>query len=48
MFSFSLYFKKYYLFVFKNKKGYFEDRRPSSNCDPYLVTSKIMETISSK
>jgi glutamine synthetase len=32
----------------KNKKGYFEDRRPSSNCDPYLVTSKIMETISNK
>jgi|UniRef100_A0A6C0CHF6 glutamine synthetase len=29
----------------KNKKGYFEDRRPSSNCDPYLVTSKIFETI---
>ena len=29
-----------------NKCGYFEDRRPSSNCDPYLVTSKIMETIS--
>ena len=28
----------------KNKKGYFEDRRPSSNCDPYLVTSKIFET----
>lgn len=28
-----------------NKCGYFEDRRPSSNCDPYLVTSKIMETI---
>ena len=27
-----------------NKKGYFEDRRPSSNCDPYLVTSKIFET----
>ena len=26
------------------KKGYFEDRRPSSNCDPYLVTSKIFET----
>jgi len=26
-------------------KGYFEDRRPSSNCDPYLVTGKIMETI---
>ena len=29
----------------KNKKGYFEDRRPSSNCDPYLVTGKIFETI---
>ena len=28
----------------KNNKGYFEDRRPSSNCDPYLVTSKIFET----
>lgn len=28
----------------KNKKGYFEDRRPSSNCDPYLVTAKIFET----
>lgn len=26
-------------------KGYFEDRRPSSNCDPYVVTGKIMETI---
>tara|TARA_B100001142_G_scaffold303516_1_gene330893 strand:- start:20 stop:1066 length:1047 start_codon:yes stop_codon:yes gene_type:complete len=25
-------------------KGYFEDRRPSSNCDPYLVTSKIFDT----
>ena len=29
----------------KNKKGYFEDRRPASNCDPYLVTSKMFETI---
>ena len=28
----------------KNKRGYFEDRRPSSNCDPYLVTGKIFET----
>lgn len=26
------------------KKGYFEDRRPSSNCDPYLVSSLIFET----
>jgi len=27
-----------------NGKGYFEDRRPSANCDPYLVTSKLVET----
>ena len=26
------------------QKGYFEDRRPAANCDPYLVTSKIYET----
>ena len=26
-------------------KGYFEDRRPSSNADPYLVIGKIMETV---
>jgi glutamine synthetase len=26
-------------------KGYFEDRRPSSNADPYLVTGKIFDTI---
>ncbi len=25
----------------KNNKGYFEDRRPAANCDPYLVTSSI-------
>jgi glutamine synthetase len=25
-------------------KGYMEDRRPSSNMDPYIVTSKIAET----
>ena len=25
-------------------RGYFEDRRPSSSCDPYLVTSKIFKT----
>jgi glutamine synthetase len=30
--------------IYKNKKGYFEDRRPSANCDPYLVCSKILET----
>ena len=28
-----------------NKCGYFEDRRPSSNMDPYLVTSQIFKTI---
>jgi glutamine synthetase len=28
----------------KNGKGYFEDRRPSSNCDPYLVTGMLFKT----
>jgi len=27
--------------------GYLEDRRPSSNCDPYVVTSMIYETCTS-
>jgi glutamine synthetase len=27
-----------------NKRGYFEDRRPASNADPYQVTSIIFET----
>jgi len=27
-----------------NGKGYFEDRRPASNMDPYVVTSKIFDT----
>jgi len=27
-----------------DKKGYFEDRRPASNMDPYVVTSKIFKT----
>jgi glutamine synthetase len=26
-------------------KGYFEDRRPASNCDPYLVANRMIETI---
>ena len=30
-----------------NKKGYFEDRRPASNMDPYQVTSAIFKTITS-
>ena len=29
--------------TFINKKGYIEDRRPASNCDPYLVSSKLLE-----
>jgi glutamine synthetase len=30
--------------TYADKKGYFEDRRPSSSADMYLVTSKIFET----
>ena len=30
--------------TFNNKKGYFEDRRPASNIDPYLVSSLIFQT----
>ena len=26
-------------------KGYIEDRRPNANCDPYLVTRLIMDTV---
>ena len=29
----------------KNKCGYFEDRRPAANADPYLVTSSIFSTV---
>jgi len=29
--------------VFIDKKGYFEDRRPASNMDPYVVTSLIFK-----
>ncbi len=28
----------------REKKGYFEDRRPAANCDPYVVTAKIFDT----
>lgn len=28
----------------RNKYGYIEDRRPSSSCDPYIVTSSIFKT----
>ena len=27
-----------------DKCGYLEDRRPSSNCDPYLVTESLVRT----
>jgi len=30
--------------TFNNKSGYLEDRRPASNMNPYLVTSKILQT----
>lgn len=34
--------------VAKDGKGYFEDRRPASNADPYQVTGIIVETVSSQ
>ena len=30
--------------TYNNKCGYFEDRRPASNMNPYLVTAKLLET----
>jgi glutamine synthetase len=30
--------------VYQERKGYFEDRRPASNMDPYLVTSMMFKT----
>lgn len=30
--------------VAQEQKGYFEDRRPSANCDPYCVTMAIAKT----
>lgn len=30
--------------VGEEKKGYLEDRRPSSNCDPYKVTEMLVRT----
>jgi len=29
--------------VYENKQGFFEDRRPASNIDPYLATSKLFQ-----
>ena len=31
--------------VHEKKKGYLEDRRPSSNADPYMIGHKMVETI---
>merc|ERR1719356_1450012 len=28
----------------RDGKGYMEDRRPAANCDPYRVTSRMMQT----
>jgi glutamine synthetase len=33
--------------VEKDSKGYIEDRRPNANCDPYLVTRLITDTVCS-
>jgi glutamine synthetase len=30
--------------VAEDKKGYLEDRRPSSNCDPYSVCNALIRT----
>lgn len=29
----------------KEGKGYFEDRRPASNCDPYMVSERMLRTV---
>jgi len=33
--------------VNRDGKGYLEDRRPASNCDPYIVSQKLIQTICS-
>ena len=39
-----LNFISYILKVGSEGCGYLEDRRPSSNCDPYVVTEAIVRT----
>jgi glutamine synthetase len=34
--------------VAQEKKGYIEDRRPNANCDPYVVTRLITDTVCSR
>jgi glutamine synthetase len=29
----------------KDGKGYYEDRRPASNCDPYVVAARLVQTV---
>ncbi len=31
--------------VARDQKGYIEDRRPNANCDPYIVTRLILDTV---
>ena len=31
--------------VAKDGKGYLEDRRPSANCNPYVVSWRLVKTI---
>ena len=31
--------------VARDQKGYIEDRRPNANCDPYIVTQLILDTV---
>lgn len=34
--------------VAQDGRGYIEDRRPAANCDPYIVTQLILETVCSR
>jgi len=34
--------------TYTNEKGYFEDRRPAANCDPYKVSNVMIETVFDK
>lgn len=34
--------------TYTNKRGYFEDRRPAANCDPYKVSLVMIETVFDK
>jgi glutamine synthetase len=34
--------------TYTNERGYFEDRRPAANCDPYKVSNVMIETVFNK